>query len=83
MAKDRKLYERITRNPLNVRFDELCKLAQGFGFMLKGGKGSHRIYTRKGVAEMMNFQNVDGNAKPYQVKQFLKIISKYKLDEGA
>jgi hypothetical protein len=83
VAKDRKLIELITRNPLNVRFDEICKLAQDFGFVLKGGRGSHRIYTRRGVAEMLNFQNVNGNAKPYQVRQLLRIIKKYNLDEGA
>ncbi len=34
---------------------------------------------------MLNFQNVKGRAKPYQVKQFLKIIERYKLlgDEDA
>ncbi len=31
---------------------------------------------------MLNFQNVKGNAKPYQVKQFLKVVKQYKLIEG-
>jgi hypothetical protein len=29
------------------------------------------------VEELLNFQNVKGKAKPYQVKQFIKIIEKY------
>jgi len=32
---------------------------------------------------MLNLQNVGGKAKPYQVKQFLKVIETYKLlEEG-
>jgi len=30
---------------------------------------------------MLNFQNVKGKAKPYQVKQFLKVVQGYKLLE--
>lgn len=40
-----------------------------------------RIYVRDGVREMLNFQNVKGKAKPYQVKQLLKVVEKYKLLE--
>jgi len=44
-------------------------------------KGSHRIFVKNGVREMLNFQNVKGKAKPYQVRQFIRIIEKYKLVE--
>ena len=33
------------------------------------------------MREMLNFQNVKGKAKPYQVKQFLKIVENYRLLE--
>jgi len=46
---------------------------------LGGGKGSHRIFVRREIREMLNFQEVKGKAKPYQVKQFVKIIEKYNL----
>ncbi|MDP2765915.1 MAG: hypothetical protein Q8O41_00455 [Candidatus Methanoperedens sp.] len=46
---------------------------------IEGGKGSHVIYRREGMREMLNFQNVGGWAKPYQVRQLLKIIDKYNL----
>lgn len=36
---------------------------------------------KEGVVELLNFQNVNGKAKPYQVKQFIKIIEKYNLLE--
>ncbi len=30
---------------------------------------------------MLDFQNVKGMAKPYQVKQLLKVVEKYNLKE--
>jgi len=59
----------------------LCNAAELFGFRFRGGSGSHRIYVKDGVREMLNFQNVKGKAKSYQVKQFLKVVDKYKLLE--
>lgn len=77
----KKIYEQLKINPKNVRFEALCKAAELFGFRFRGGKGSHRIYVRDGVREMLNFQNVKGKAKPYQVKQLLNVVEKYKLLE--
>ena len=79
MSKPEKLFAKIKNNPQDVRFDEICKIAEVFGFRYKGGKGSHKVYSRKGIPEILNFQNVRGKAKPYQVKQFLKIIEDYNL----
>jgi predicted RNA binding protein YcfA (HicA-like mRNA interferase family) len=42
-------------------------------------KGSHIIYSRDDVADMVNVQNDNGKAKPYQIKQFLSIIEIYNL----
>lgn len=79
---DRKeIYKKLKRNPKNVRFDKICKVAEMFGFKFRGGKGSHKIYVKDGVREMLNFQNIKGKVKPYQVKQLLKVIEKYKLME--
>jgi len=74
-----RLFNELKENPKNVRFGKMCNIAAVFGFKYKGGKGSHRIYMKEGVEEMLNFQNVGGKAKPYQVKQFIKIIEKYDL----
>lgn len=73
------VYEELKKNPKNVRFNRLCNTAEIFGFRFRGGKGSHRIYVRDGIIERLNFQNVGGWAKPYQVRQLLKIIDKYNL----
>lgn len=79
MSKTGKLFDKVKNNPQDVRFDEICKLAEVFGFKYKGGKGSHKVYSRKGITEILNFQNVRDKAKPYQVRQFLKIIEEHNL----
>ena len=73
--------EELKCNPKNVRFEHLCNIVQKFGFRFRGGKGSHRIFVREGVEEMLNLQNEGGKAKPYQVRQFIKIVEKYNLQE--
>jgi len=77
----RQLIKELKRNQKNVRFSKLCKIAEAFDFRFRGGKGSHRIYVREGVEGMLNSKNVGGKAKPYQVKQRIKIIEKYNLVE--
>ena len=79
--RKRQLYEEIKRNPKNILFQRICQVAVAFGFKMRKGKGSHHIFTRPGVEELLNFQNVSGKAKPYQVKQLIKIIEKYGLLE--
>ena len=76
-----KLLEHVRNNPANVRFSDLCKLAEDFGFRLRGSRGSHRIYTRQEVRELLNFQNVGGKAKPYQVRQVRDVVLKHRLGE--
>jgi len=75
------IYRELKGRVTNVRFEELCRAAELFGFEFKGGKGSHRIFVKEGVKELLNFQDVRGKAKPYQVRQFIKLIEKYSLVE--
>jgi len=82
MGKKEKLLEKAKNSPQNIKFEEICKLAEAFGFVYKGGKGSHKVYSREGIIEILNFQNVKGMAKPYQVKQFLKILEEYNISVG-
>lgn len=77
--RNQKLFNKVNNNPYDVRFNEICKLVEAFGFTYKGGKGSHKVYSQKGIREILNFQNVKGKVKPYQVKQFLKLIQEYNL----
>ena len=43
--------------------------------------GSHYIFTREGVEEAINLQEVGGECKPYQVKQMRLVLAKYNLRE--
>ncbi len=74
-----KILKKCINSPCNVRFTELQHLVETFGFELDRIRGSHHIYVHKLVKELINLQNVKGNAKPYQVKQFLSIVEKYDL----
>jgi len=75
----RELLEELKANPKKIRFARVCQIAEVFGFQIRKGPGSHRVYFRDGVREILNFQNEGGWAKPYQVRQFIKIIEKYEL----
>ena len=81
MSKIEKLLAKAKNNPDNIRFQEICNLAEYIGFKLKGGKGSHKVYSRKGITEILTLQDVNGMAKPYQVRQLLDIIERYKLED--
>lgn len=64
---------------INVRYSDFVTLIKAYGFRRTRSNGSHEIYRRKGVADIVNIQNDNGQAKPYQVKQFLSLIEKYNL----
>jgi hypothetical protein len=62
----------------NIRFEDLRSLLKALGFAERI-KGSHHIYTKPEVAEILNLQPRGSFAKPYQVKQVRNAIVRYKL----
>ncbi|XWK86306.1 MAG: type II toxin-antitoxin system HicA family toxin [Phormidium sp.] len=69
----------------NIPFTELCQLLINLGFEERI-RGSHHIFSRDGVEEILNLQPKRGKAKAYQVKQVREVILKYQLgnqDEDA
>ena len=76
---NRKRLRKVIASPANVRFAEMVALVKAFGFVLVRRSGSHHIFARPGTREQINLQNVGGKAKPYQVRQFLKIVERYNL----
>jgi len=44
-------------------------------------KGSHHIFNREGVDEILNLQPGGSMPKPYQVKQVRRVRVQYKLAE--
>ena len=75
----RKLLENLENSQKNVRYGDFVMLIKAFGFKRTRNEGSHEIYRRKGVAEIVNIQSSKGNAKPYQIRQFLSLIEIYDL----
>lgn len=63
----------------NLSFDDLRNILLHFRFNERTTGGSHCIFHKDGIAEIINIQPKGGKAKPYQVKQVRQIISKYKL----
>ncbi len=75
----RRLLQKLLSGSRNIRFAEAIACAEAFGFRLSRINGSHHIYVHVNVPELLNLQNVNGQAKPYQVKQFLRLIERYNL----
>ena len=80
--KKRKLLEKALTSPRNLRFQEMVTLVEAFGFRLSRVKGSHHIFVHPQVRELINIQDVAGQAKPYQVRQFLRLVERYNLELG-
>jgi hypothetical protein len=65
----------------NFAFDDLRFMLLSLGFAERI-RGSHHIFTRDGVDEIVNLQAVGRLAKPYQVRQVRAIILRYGLGGG-
>ena len=76
MSKGMKKQIKITRWFKKYQF-EIVDCAELFGFHLARINGSHHIYPD--IPKLINLQDVDGKAKPYQVKQLLQLIERYNL----
>jgi len=51
----------------------------GIWVLVERIRGSHHIFTKEGVEEILNLQPKGRQAKPYQVKQVRGVILKYRL----
>ena len=80
MAGSDKLLSRILHgtSDANIHFDELCQLLRRIGFEERS-RGSHHVFRRQGVQELINLQRDGNKAKVYQVRQVRAVILKYRL----
>jgi predicted RNA binding protein YcfA (HicA-like mRNA interferase family) len=62
----------------SIPFKDLCGVLARLGFSQRI-KGSHHIFTREDVVEILNLQPKQGLAKAYQVRQVRSVLLKYKL----
>lgn len=81
MSRD-KILERILRgtSDANISFNEMCSLLRRLGFQERI-RGSHHIFFKQDIPEILNVQPKASKAKPYQVRQVRNLITKYKLAE--
>lgn len=76
---DKILMSALSGNSDNkIRFKEVCLLLEKLGFELRI-KGSHHIFFKDGIDDIINIQEKKGIAKPYQIKQIRNIIIQNKL----
>ena len=76
----RRLLARLARGDLaNVSFSDMQRLVEAFGFEPKRTSESHHIFVLPDVPELLNLQEVRGQAKPYQIRQFLRLVERYAL----
>ncbi len=79
-----KQYDRLLRTILsersdaNIRFSDLRALMKHLGFDERI-RGSHHLFDKAGIVEIVNLQNRGSLAKPYQVRQVRQLILKYRL----
>jgi len=65
-----KLFERIlyATSDANISFTQMCQLLKKLGFEERI-RGSHHIFTKGGIEEILNLQPKGSKAKPYQVNK--------------
>jgi len=80
MSKLKKIVEKIIQgnSDSNIRFVDLRKVLIKLEFVERV-RGSHHIYIKKNIAEIINIQPSGDKAKAYQVKQVRELIINYKL----
>ena len=80
MVKAQKILQKVLSGSKNIAFADFVVLVEAYGFHLSRVRGSHHIFVHPGVRELVNLQDVKGQVKPYQVKQFMSLVERYNLD---
>ncbi|MEW6518358.1 MAG: toxin HicA [Thermodesulfobacteriota bacterium] len=83
MEKIEEVIKKMTQNPEDIRFADLCRICDFYFGQARQQGGSHRIYKTPWPGDpRVNIQNNKGKAKAYQVKQVLKAIERLEVDHG-
>jgi predicted RNA binding protein YcfA (HicA-like mRNA interferase family) len=77
---EQKLLKRLSQGAItNVAFSDLRSVVEALGFELRRVSGSHHVFAHPAVRKPLNLQPVHGQARPYQVRQFLRLVERYDL----
>ncbi len=63
----------------NISFHDARRLIEAFGFRLIRVTGSHHVFNHPGIPGLLNLQEAGGDAKAYQLRQFLRLVERYNL----
>lgn len=66
------------RADANVGYEAICALLRRLGFQ-QSSRGSHHMFRRAGVEELLNLQRDGDKAKVYQVIQVRAVLVRYGL----
>jgi len=80
MTDWRTTFERVMsgHSDASVRFNDLCQMLRAVGFTERTS-GSHHLFSRPGVREMINLQRDGSQAKTYQVRQVRKVLKQRQI----
>lgn len=80
MPRYERVLERILRgqSDANIDFGDLQNILLRLGFNERI-RGSHHIFTRSDVEEILNLQPNGSKAKAYQVRQVRGVLIKYRM----
>ncbi|MFI5201456.1 MAG: type II toxin-antitoxin system HicA family toxin [Candidatus Kapaibacterium sp.] len=80
MANFEQLLIRVLKgsSDADIGFHDLCGLLEHLGFEYRV-RGSHHIFSKTGIREILNLQPIGSKAKAYQVKQVRNLTLKYSL----
>ncbi len=84
MGQLEKLYQRALARPNSVRWSELDKLLQRFGFSRRqpGGGSSHYVYTR-GEMQLVVPKAGSDSVKAVYVRRAMEALERLQLEEGS
>jgi hypothetical protein len=80
MSQTDKLLAKARRNPAGLSFAEFERLLARTGWVFKRQRGSHRFW-KSPSGKAVPFQSYQGQAKAYQVKQYLADIDERHRNE--
>lgn len=81
MTRIAKLYAWASSNPrAPMPFRDFERLLRAFGFIELRQRGSHRSFQHPNRARLLVVQPRGGEAKPYQIKEFLDMVGECGLE---
>jgi predicted RNA binding protein YcfA (HicA-like mRNA interferase family) len=80
MVKPAKLFTQLMQSTdRSVSFRDFVAMIEAFGFIYSRTKGSHLSYKHPSCPKLMVIQPLGKDAKRYQVREFLDLVTEFEL----